>query len=201
MADESEARPWEELEQIAATGTAEELEEFLDGLAAGEAARALARLSGEEQSRVLTVLEPEDAADLIEDIPGAQAVELIEQMEPEEAAAIVSEMLSNEQADLLAALDADDAEAVLAEMEPEISSPDNVPIKVPPAPMKVTAEPSIVPEKANSGFPGDATNVESVCDMQISKGPISGASSGKMVRSQKPLRSIGDTVRWKKTKF
>jgi magnesium transporter len=122
MADETEPRPWEELGQIADTGTAEELEEFFEGLHTGEASRALARLTGEEQARVLTTLEPEDAADLIEDIPDAQALDLIEHMEPPEAAAIVSEMASNEQADLISGLDAADAEAVLAEMDPEQAS-------------------------------------------------------------------------------
>ncbi|MHC5007409.1 MAG: magnesium transporter [Planctomycetota bacterium] len=122
MADETETRPWEELEQIAATGTAEELEEFFEGLHPGEASRALAQLPGEDQTRVLTTLEPEDAADLIEDIPDAQALDLIEHIEPPEAAAIVSEMASNEQADLISALGVADAEAVLAEMDPEEAS-------------------------------------------------------------------------------
>jgi magnesium transporter len=122
MADATETRPWEELEQIADTGSAEHLGEFLEGLPTGETARALARLTGEDQAKVLTTLEPEDAADLIEDISDAQAVELLEQIEPPEAAAIVSELPSNEQADVISALDADDAEAVLAEMDPEQAS-------------------------------------------------------------------------------
>ncbi|MHC4081203.1 MAG: magnesium transporter [Planctomycetota bacterium] len=119
MADEVDARPWEELEQIADLGSVERLEEFLESLPTGDAVRALARLSDEGRAKVLTTLEPQDAADLIEDIPDVQAVELLEQIEPPEAAAIVSELPSNEQADVISALDAADAQAVLAEMAPE----------------------------------------------------------------------------------
>jgi magnesium transporter len=122
MADEVETRPWEELEQIAGTGSAEQLEEFIEGLPAGEAARALTRMPEEEQTKVLTTLDPEDAADLIEDMPDAQAVELIEHIEPPEAAAIVGELASDEQADLIGALKEAAAEAVLAQMDPEEAS-------------------------------------------------------------------------------
>ncbi|MHC4826819.1 MAG: magnesium transporter MgtE N-terminal domain-containing protein, partial [Planctomycetota bacterium] len=77
MADEVDARPWEELEQIADLGSVERLEEFLESLPTGDAVRALARLSDEGRAKVLTTLEPQDAADLIEDIPDVQAVELL----------------------------------------------------------------------------------------------------------------------------
>ncbi|MHC5005446.1 MAG: magnesium transporter [Planctomycetota bacterium] len=115
---EGTINPWIELEQIAERGDADGLQQYLETLSGGEAARALARLPEEQRSRVLTVLAPGQAADLLEDIPETQAAELIEQLPIEPAAAIVAELESDEQADLLTQIDDDRAEAILAEMDP-----------------------------------------------------------------------------------
>ncbi len=114
--------PWEELGRLAESGDASRLRQYLDGLSAGEAARALSRLPEELQTKVLTTLAPEDAADVIEEIPEAQAVELVEQLAADEAAAILAEMPSDEQADLIAALSHENAQAILAKLTPEEAS-------------------------------------------------------------------------------
>ena len=114
--------PWDDLKDLAATGDAERLQAYLDGLSGGEAARALSRLPESLQQQILTTLAPLDAAHVIEEIPEAQAAELVEHLPADDAAAIVSEMASDEQADLIAAMDEGCAEAILTEMTPDAAS-------------------------------------------------------------------------------
>jgi len=119
MSNEPDPRPWDSLLEIARTGNAEQLEQFVDSLPAGEAARAMSRLDAEEQNKILTTLEPKQAAALIEECPPAQAAELIERLAPQDAAAILSKLPSDEQADLITTLSESEAEAILLEMGPE----------------------------------------------------------------------------------
>lgn len=116
---ESPEQPWEELEKLVERADGARAQAFLETLDAGEAARALSRLSDEDQTRLLETLDPTAAADLVQDIPDAQAAEIIERLDPETAAAIVQEMPSDELADLIGDLEHDDAEAILAELAPE----------------------------------------------------------------------------------
>jgi len=73
-------RPWEQLESIAESGDAKQLEEYLDSLGPSEVARALAHLSVADQSLVIGTLGPEEAADLIDEVPVAQAAALVEHL-------------------------------------------------------------------------------------------------------------------------
>ncbi len=118
MPDQPESRPWLELEQIVRDGDVGRIEEYIDALSPTDAARALARLSGEGQTKVLTTISPESAANLIEEIPRAQAADLVSKVHPPEAAAIISEMDLHEQGGIISALSKVPAEAVLAEMDP-----------------------------------------------------------------------------------
>ena len=118
MPDQPESRPWLELEQIVQDGDVGRIEEYIEALSPTDAARALARLSGEGQTKVLTTISPESAASLIEEIPRAQAADLVSRVHPPEAAAIISEMDLHEQGGIISALSKVPAEAVLAEMDP-----------------------------------------------------------------------------------
>lgn len=115
---ESDKRPWKTLGEIVELGSADQLDQFLDSLAAGETARAVSRLEDEQQVKLLTSLSPEKAAELIEEVSETQAVELLELLPPQKAAAILDELGSDEQADLLAELDDENVEAILAAMDP-----------------------------------------------------------------------------------
>lgn len=119
---EDSTRPWEELESLIATGNADRVLAFVEGLTSGEQARALARLDEEDRRLVLTLLSATDAAELVEHLSDVQAGELLDLLEPAQAAAIMRELPSNEQADLLGELDEADAEAVLSELEPAEAS-------------------------------------------------------------------------------
>src|SRR5262245_21311426 len=119
MATEPDSRPWERLEQLAATGNSAQIEEYLRSLPAGEAVRAISRLSAENQKKTLMALAPADAAELLQESPQAQAAELIELLPPQSAAAIMAEMASHEKADLITTISAQEAEAILKEMGPE----------------------------------------------------------------------------------
>ena len=110
---------WRELAQVAETGSAQDIEQFLEELPEGDVAIALSRLTDEQQAQVFTVLEPDQAADLVEHLSDAQALGLIENLSPESAASILDHLPSNDQADLIAELDEEDAEAILDQMDPE----------------------------------------------------------------------------------
>ncbi len=103
MPDQPESRPWLELEQIVQDGDVGQIEEYLEALSPADAARALARLSGEGQTKVLTTISPESAANLIEEIPRAQAADLVSKVHPPEAAAIIGEMELHEQGSIISA--------------------------------------------------------------------------------------------------
>jgi magnesium transporter len=118
MTDENDARPWEDLSELAGRGDSRQLEEFLGELSAGESARAMARLSAEDQSKVLTTLAPAEAADLVETMPDPQAADLIGQLPAEHAAEILHEMPGRDQADLIGELGRVQAETILAAMDP-----------------------------------------------------------------------------------
>ena len=118
MTDENDARPWEDLGELAERGDSRRLEEFLGELSTGESARAMARLSAEERGKVLTTLAPSEAADLVEAMPDPQAADLIGQLPAERAAEILHEMASHEQADLIGELGRGQAETILAAMDP-----------------------------------------------------------------------------------
>jgi magnesium transporter len=120
MSSTTDGRPWEELRRrLAGGGAAEAVTELLDALPAGEAARTMSRLGGDEQRRVFELLEPADAAQLVEQMADVQAAEMLDDLAPGVAAAIVHELDSDDQTDLLASLAADDVEAILAELPPE----------------------------------------------------------------------------------
>ncbi len=119
MSETESPRPWEKLKELIDQRDAELVEQFLDELPAGEAARAVARLAEEDQTQLLTTLAPHAAADLLEEIPAAQAADLVEHLPAETAAAIVHEMPSAERADLMGDLRASDADAILAQLEPD----------------------------------------------------------------------------------
>jgi len=119
MPNETDIRPWEMLHELAGSGDARRLHEYVESLAPSEAVRAIFRLNPEEREKVLTTLTPAEAADLIEDMPDEHAADIIEQLPASDAASILNEMQSDDQADVLGELDAPEAEAILAEMEPE----------------------------------------------------------------------------------
>lgn len=114
-----EKESWEQLEELAAAGDPQRLEEYLMSLPPGETGLALSRLAAEDQLGVLTTLSPADAADLIEEISNVQAAGLIEALPADNAAAILDELESNHQADVLGAMSAEQAEAVISAMPAE----------------------------------------------------------------------------------
>ena len=114
--DEIKERPWLHLHDLVESDDSEELEGFVATLSSGDAARALAHLTGEDCEALLTALEPERAADLVEILPDVQAAELIEGLEPEAAAEIVCELPRSEGADLLNEMGSAEAEALLDEL-------------------------------------------------------------------------------------
>jgi magnesium transporter len=118
MTDERDARPWDDLGELAERGDSRRLEELLGEMSTGESARAMARLSAEERGKVLTALAPAEAADLVEAMPDPQAADLIGQLPAERAAEILHEMPSHEQADLIGELGRGQAETILAAMDP-----------------------------------------------------------------------------------
>ena len=119
MSTESDPRPWEAIEQLAAGNNTAQLQAFIDSLPAGEAVRALTRLSGDVQRRVLMMLPAKRAAELLTETPHAEATVMMEQLPPEDAAAILAEMPSDEQADMITGLRAQEAESILHEMPAE----------------------------------------------------------------------------------
>ena len=119
MSTESDPRPWEAIEQLAAGNNTAQLQAFIDSLAAGEAVRALTRLSGDVQRRVLMMLPAKRAAELLTETPHAEATVMMEHLPPEDAAAILAEMPSDEQADMITGLRAQEAESILHEMPAE----------------------------------------------------------------------------------
>ncbi len=107
------------LEEKIGTASAGQLLEFIEGLPATDAARAISRLSEEEQTLLLTKLPPDAAAELLDELPDVQAAEMVEHLSAADAAAIVSELPSDEQADLVHDLSAATAEAILSELPSE----------------------------------------------------------------------------------
>ena len=113
-----ESRPWEHLEELINTDSAQEIKDFLDELKSEDLVGAISHISIDQRLKLLTLLEPGDAADLMEDIPWVQARRILEEMNAKEAAAIISEMRSDDQADFLVEMKDRDAEAIIEEMEP-----------------------------------------------------------------------------------
>lgn len=120
MQDTEAIKPWEDLRRVlAASSDPQALDDFLDALPPGEAARAMSRLDSTERRRVFGLLDPVDAAHLVEQMADVQAAEMLDELTPTAAAAILHELNSDEQADLLGNLPLPDAEAILAELPPE----------------------------------------------------------------------------------
>ena len=107
------------LRALAEAHDAAGLEQYVEQLSPGDAARAMSRLTADERDEVLTTLRPQDAAELLENLPEAQAADLLEHLPPEQAAAIVDQMRSDDQVDLLEEVQPEQAEAILARMAPE----------------------------------------------------------------------------------
>ncbi len=112
-------RPWQALREVVNRGSAEQLQQFLDNLPAGEMARAVSRLDDGDQIKLMIRLRPEMAAELVDGVSEAQAVELLELLPVRDVAAILQELESDEQADILSELDESDLEAILAAMDPD----------------------------------------------------------------------------------
>ncbi|TVS21066.1 MAG: magnesium transporter [Planctomycetaceae bacterium] len=112
-------RPWQALREVVNRGSAEQLQQFLDDLPAGEMARAVSRLDDGDQIKLMIRLRPEMAAELVDGVSEAQAVELLELLPVRDVAAILQELESDERADILSELDEDDLEAILAAMDPD----------------------------------------------------------------------------------
>jgi len=118
MNDSPEARSWERLDELAGSGDALKLQDYIESLAPRELAHALAHLGPKEQTRILETLTPEGAADVIDDLPLSEAATLVEQLSVGVAAAIVQELPSDQQADLLVEMGEPEAEAVLDALDP-----------------------------------------------------------------------------------
>ncbi|MBI2431551.1 MAG: magnesium transporter [Candidatus Hydrogenedentes bacterium] len=119
MAELELEEPWERIKVLLDSGDRRQLQEYLDAVPGGEAARAMTFLAEEDRQRLLLLLEPEDAADFIEELADAHGADIVEDLPTEQAAAIVDEMESHHRADLLAEMDEEDAEAILQHMDPE----------------------------------------------------------------------------------
>lgn len=119
MTDNTELRPWLELDAIAEARDPERLVAWVEARSPSEMARALAHLSVDEQNRVLEALSPEAAAELIQSLPVAQAADLVEHLDSDTAAAIVHELDSDDQADLVDEMEVEEAQAVLAALAPQ----------------------------------------------------------------------------------
>jgi magnesium transporter len=115
MSEATETSTWEDLSEIAGSGTPQQIEAALEEMGGG-AVLAISRLPSDDRSRLLAALPPDTAAQLIDQLPDPQVAEMLENLTAPEAAAILQEMQSNEQADLIGALHEEDAEAILAEM-------------------------------------------------------------------------------------
>lgn len=104
------------LEDKIATGTPDQLSQFVETLPPSDAARAVSRLSEDQQSQLLTKLTPDEAAELLDDLPDAQVAEMVANLPAACAAAIVAELPSDEQADLVQDLSESASAAILSEM-------------------------------------------------------------------------------------
>jgi len=122
MTEETEIRPWEELEDILEKADVSEMARYLDELPAEEVARALSRLSADDQTEIIHMLDWEDAAELMEQIPNSLAADLLSQVPADDAAQVLNLMQSNERADLLSEFDEEEAEAILEAMQPEAAT-------------------------------------------------------------------------------
>lgn len=118
--DELEREPesWERLAELAGSGSKAELVDYLEGLGAGEVARAFSRLDEEGRRVVFASLTPEQAADFLEELPDEQAADLVDELPFQQAAAIVEELDSDDQADILGAMPEAEAEGILGKMDP-----------------------------------------------------------------------------------
>jgi magnesium transporter len=110
--------PWKALAELLRQSDEEGVRHALSALGAGEAVRAILRLSAADQNRLLAVLEPRDAADVVREMGEELVADVMEDLPPGTAAAIVDELPSDEQADLLGEMDREAAEAVLDRMAP-----------------------------------------------------------------------------------
>jgi magnesium transporter len=118
--------------QAIAAGDSEQVLAAIDGVAPGELARALSRLSADQHAQMLSLLAPEDAARLLDTFEGRHAAEIMEQLPASDAAAIVDELPSNDSADLVAQLEPEAAQAVLSAMDPEAAEGVRVLSEYPP---------------------------------------------------------------------
>jgi len=115
-------RPWQQLEEVLATGDPQQLRQYIEQMPEGESARALAHLSSDDQQRVLELLDPEHAAWLIDSLPTAQAADIIGHLPPDSVARIVAHLKSDYRADLLNTIEDKAADAILEEMPPEVAA-------------------------------------------------------------------------------
>jgi len=118
MEMEEDRRPWDELEKLVLQSDPDAALEFLEGLPAGEAVRAVSRLDEPEQDRLLSTLPAGAAADLVEMLPDSEAADVLERLAPETAAAILRELPSDELADVIGSIEPQEAHDILSELEP-----------------------------------------------------------------------------------
>ena len=115
--------PWIELSKmLAESGSASDIEAFLDSLGPAATLHTVFSLNIDDQRALLSALTPHRAASLVDELPDGHAADLIEDMSIADAAPIVEEMASDHRADVLAELDSEDAEAIIAELDEEDAS-------------------------------------------------------------------------------
>jgi len=112
-------RPWALLLEYAEANDLSGLTEFAHSLTAGDVARALAHLDGEEQEQVLVAMGASEAADLIEVLSIIQATEVVEHLSAAYAADVLLELPRSTEVDILRGLEPDDAAAVMAQLPAE----------------------------------------------------------------------------------
>jgi len=115
--------PWTELSKmLAESGSASDIEAFLDSLGPAATLHTVFSLDIEDQRALLSALTPHRAASLVDELPDGHVADLIEDMAIADAAPIVEEMASDQRADVLSELDSEDAEALIAELDEEDAS-------------------------------------------------------------------------------
>ncbi|MCO8120114.1 magnesium transporter [Stieleria sp. TO1_6] len=112
-------QPWRTMLDLATSGDADALDDYVSQLSTADQALALSHLDDQETHQVLETLHANDAAELLSHLPEVQAAQLIGSLEAASAAAIIQELPSDEQADVLGDLNESQLQAILNELPAE----------------------------------------------------------------------------------
>jgi magnesium transporter len=116
---EVDARPWDQLHDLAQAGDGRALGAFIETLPTSEAVRGVSRLDSDDRGKMFAMLSPQQAAVIVGASPESQAREIIGQLPAKRAASILHELPSAQVVDIIAGVDEAQVAAILREMRPE----------------------------------------------------------------------------------